>query len=414
MKLGAVAALIVAGVAAAHSDTLKQVTSSSGLSANDTLAWWRAGSDGTVLPVGFTVATARGNSASVSMGAANSIISVVCTATPCSWTGTGLTAGDFLLWSSDAGNGGSGPVTISFGNKVSGVGALIQADLPGAFTGQIQVFNGATVLATYTAASDPAGDPVYLGALDQTGPNITKVVFSLTTCASLCTDFGLDTVSMNVPIGPVVKFTPTSLPFGAAVVGTTTTAQVVTVNNSGTAALTISSIAINGTNATSFLELGTCGSSLAAGASCQVFVAFKPTTGGSLMAGLYVTDNAAGSPQSVSLSGTGTGVPTLKLSTTNIAFPVTLHGTTSAATTVTLTNLSGTTTINFSSIALTGANPSDFLELNSCGLTLAPSASCSVIIAFKPAAAASYSASLSITDNAVSSPQSVSLTGTGN
>jgi len=56
------------------------------------------------------------------------------------------------------------PVTLSFSKGVARVGALIQADLPGAFTAQIQLFNGATALGSFTVASSTAGDPVYLGS----------------------------------------------------------------------------------------------------------------------------------------------------------------------------------------------------------------------------------------------------------
>jgi len=65
------------------------------------------------------------------------------------------------------------------------------------------------------------------------------------------------------------------------------------------------------------------------------------------------------------------------------------------------------------SITLTGTNPTDFEELNTCGATLAPGAKCVVYVAFKPAAAAAYKATLSIADSGAASPQSVVLTGTG-
>jgi hypothetical protein len=522
-KLWSCVVLAFMGVAAANADTLKQITSSSAQAANDSLAWSQKGADGTVLAASFTATTTMANSVTVGMGAANSTISVVCTATPCSWTGAGFTAGHSLLWSSDAGNGGSGPVTLTFSKSISGAGALVQADLPGAFTGEIQVYNGATLLATYTVASDVAGDPVYLGALDESGPNINKVVFSLTTCASLCTDFGLDTVNVNAATAaPAVTLTPTSLAFAATTVGSTTAAQVVTIKNSGTATLnltsetitgtnatsfiksattcgttlaasatctvsvefkpaaagalsaalaiadnaagspqavalsgtgttasapavsltpasiafpaqivgttsaaqavtlkntgtatlTMSSIALGGTNPPSFVEIGTCGTSLAAGASCSLYVGFKPASAAALSATLSVTDNAAGSPHKVTLTGTGTAAPTMKLSTTSITFPTTLHGTTSAAATITLTN-GGTSTMTLSSIALAGTNPTDFVELNTCGATLAPAATCNVYVAFKPAAAGAFKATLTITDNGAASPQSVALAGTG-
>jgi subtilase family serine protease len=212
---------------------------------------------------------------------------------------------------------------------------------------------------------------------------------------------------------PAITLTPTSIAFPATATAGTSVAQVVTVKNTGTAAATISSIALGGTNATSFVEIGTCGTSLAAGASCSVYVAFKPASAAALSGTLSVTDNATGSPQTVTLTGTGTAAPALTLSATTLAFPTTTHATTSAAQTVTLTN-GTTTTINLTSITLAGTSPADFVELNTCGPTLAPAATCQVFVAFKPAAAAAYTATLSIADNAASSPQSVALSGTGN
>jgi len=212
---------------------------------------------------------------------------------------------------------------------------------------------------------------------------------------------------------PTVTLTPTTLAFPATIVGATSNAQIVTVKNTGTVTVTISSIVVGGTNATSFEEIGTCGTSLTAGASCSLYVAFKPTAAVALSGTISVTDNATGSPQKVTLTGTGTAAPSVKLSTTSIAFPTTLHGTTSAAQAVTITN-GGTATLTLTSITLAGTNPTDFEALNTCGATLAPAANCVVYVAFKPATAAAFKATLSIADNGAGSPQSVALSGTGN
>jgi hypothetical protein len=214
-------------------------------------------------------------------------------------------------------------------------------------------------------------------------------------------------------VTPTLTLTPTTIAFPATVVGATSQAQLVTLKNTSAVAVTLSSIALGGTNATSFEEIGSCGTSLAAGASCSVYIAFKPVSAAALTGTLSVTDNATGSPQLVTLTGTGTTAPSVKLSTTSLTFPATTHGTTSEAQAVTLTN-GGTATLTLSSITLTGTNPADFEELNTCGPTLAPAANCVVYVAFKPAAAAAYNAILSIADNGAASPQSVTLSGTGN
>ncbi|HEY6448368.1 MAG TPA: choice-of-anchor D domain-containing protein [Acidobacteriaceae bacterium] len=209
-----------------------------------------------------------------------------------------------------------------------------------------------------------------------------------------------------------VSLTPASIAFPNTVMGTTSDAKVITLKNTGTVTTTISSIALGGTNPTSFVQLSGCGSTLAAGASCSIYVAFAPASAAALSGKLSVADTASGSPQSVALTGTGTSAPSVKLSTTSIAFPTTAHGTTSEARAVTLTN-GGTATLTLSSITLTGTNPADFEALNTCGPTLAAGASCTVYVAFRPATAAAFKATLSIADNGSSSPQSVALSGTG-
>ncbi len=108
---------------------------------------------------------------------------------------------------------------------------------------------------------------------------------------------------------PAVTFTPTSLTFGAQAIGTTSAAQSVTVANTGDAPLFINSAATRGANPLDFTEVfdGCSGLTLAAGTSCGVSINFSPTASGTRSATLIVTDNAAGSPQTVPITGTGTG-----------------------------------------------------------------------------------------------------------
>jgi hypothetical protein len=210
-----------------------------------------------------------------------------------------------------------------------------------------------------------------------------------------------------------LTLTPASITFPATISGTTSDAQLVTLTNSGTTAITFSSILLGGTNPTSFIELSNCGTSLAANTSCTLYVAFKPTTTGALSSKVTITDNAAGSPQSVTLIGTGTTAPSVKLSVSSIAFPTTKAGSKSPAQMVTLTN-TGTATLNLTSISLAGSNPTAFEAIDTCGATLTASASCTVYVAFAPITTGSFSALLTIADNGAASPQSVTLTGTGN
>jgi hypothetical protein len=81
----------------------------------------------------------------------------------------------------------------------------------------------------------------------------------------------------------------------------------VTVSNTGSAAASVSGVSVTG----DFGQTNTCGTSIAAGASCTVNVSFRPTASGTRTGTLTLTSNASNSPTTVTLSGTGAGtVPT--------------------------------------------------------------------------------------------------------
>ncbi len=108
------------------------------------------------------------------------------------------------------------------------------------------------------------------------------------------------------PPAPQAVLTPASANFNSVTTGSSSTAQIFTLANPGNAALSISSISISHTNASTFIiGTGTCGTSLAAGSSCTISVTFTPAAIGSATATLSVSDNAAGSLQTSSLTGTG-------------------------------------------------------------------------------------------------------------
>jgi uncharacterized repeat protein (TIGR03803 family) len=204
------------------------------------------------------------------------------------------------------------------------------------------------------------------------------------------------------------SLSPASLSFGDQALGTPSPAKRVIVKNTGTTTLTIAGIAITGTNARDFVQTHNCGSSLAAGASCSINVTFKPTASGTRTAALSVRDNAAGSPQKVSLTGVGT---TAKLFPTSLNFGTVAIGT-RIAKAVTLTNVS-MNTLALSGIAITGTNTGDFVQTHNCGSSLAAGASCSINVTFKPTASGTRTGSLSVSDSAAGSPQKVSLSGVG-
>jgi len=206
--------------------------------------------------------------------------------------------------------------------------------------------------------------------------------------------------------GPFVSLSTTSLTFGPQLVGTPSTAQVVTLTNTGNAILRISSIVSSG----DFHDGTSCGASLAAGDLCKIFVTFTPTATGTRTGTLTITDNAVGSPHTVSLTGTGVQ-PAVTLSAQSLTFATQPIGTTSAAQNITLTN-TGTATLNITGITKGGANSGDFAETNTCN-SLAANASCTITTTFTPTAAGARNATILIKDNAPGTPQLISLTGTG-
>jgi hypothetical protein len=102
------------------------------------------------------------------------------------------------------------------------------------------------------------------------------------------------------------------------------------------------------------------------------------------------------------------------LNVSSLAFGTRQVGTTSTPSTVTVTN-HGTAGLAVAGVALSGTDPSSFtIQSDGCtGQTVAPGASCSIVVAFTPGQAGDLTASLTISDNAVFNPQSVSLSGSG-
>jgi hypothetical protein len=111
-----------------------------------------------------------------------------------------------------------------------------------------------------------------------------------------------------VGTAPAVSFGPASLAFADQRLGTKSAAQAVTITNTGDADLNVSKVALGGTGATDFTASNDCvGVSVASGGTCTVKVRFTPQqTAGDKLATVTITDDATGSPRTVTLSGTAT------------------------------------------------------------------------------------------------------------
>jgi hypothetical protein len=103
------------------------------------------------------------------------------------------------------------------------------------------------------------------------------------------------------PLVPVVRLSSSALTFSAQIVGTSSSAQTVTLTNPGDDPLTISGI----TTSEGFSQTNTCGSTLSPGDDCAISVTFKPVASGTKTGTLSISNNPTDSPQTVALSGTG-------------------------------------------------------------------------------------------------------------
>jgi hypothetical protein len=209
----------------------------------------------------------------------------------------------------------------------------------------------------------------------------------------------------GVGVSPAVAFSPATLTFLDQTIFTTSAAKNVTLTNTGLGILTFASMAATGP----FAQTNTCSAALNPAASCTISVTFKPTAKGALTGSVAVTDNAAGSPQALPLTGTGTY---MQFSPASRAFGTQPVGTKSLPEKIALTNKGGAT-VSIAKISIAGADAGDFAQTNTCGKTLASGASCIITVTFTPTAKGKRTAAIAVSDNGGGTPQTAGLSGTG-
>ena len=294
------------------------------------------------------------------------------------------------------------PGTVSVGDGGSGTSAISIAPENG--------FNGGV---TFSAANLPGGVTAAFN------PNPATTASTVTFTAGTTTPVGTYTVNVNgvsggvngttslqltVTAAPAVTLLPVSPTWGNEIVGGTSPAKSITVTNTGAATLNINNIAASGDFAVSST---TCGSTLGIWKSCAIKVTFSPIQVGVRTGALTITDNAPNSPQSAPLSGTGTVQATL------VPVSATLHaekvGKSSPAKVFTLANKQ--------SVAITGiaiSTTGDFsVSTTTCSSSLAAKSSCKISVIFTPTQTGTRTGTLQVSDSTVTSPQTASLSGTG-
>jgi hypothetical protein len=218
-----------------------------------------------------------------------------------------------------------------------------------------------------------------------------------------------------------LSISPTNINFGQVLFGFLGV-KTVTLANKGTTPIAISKIAPSHTGTGDFADfdiLSLCPKTLAAGRSCALVVSFIPLhdnpTGVVSTSSILVTDNAAGSPQAITVSAQ-TINPIAKLSAIQLSFATPQRvGTTSPSQIITLTNV-GSSPLVLGKISNTGADFTIPATGTTCaaGETLAPTKRCTIAVAFAPKTKGLRIGTVQIYDNALISPPLVRLIGQAN
>ena len=212
-----------------------------------------------------------------------------------------------------------------------------------------------------------------------------------------------------VVTGVAIEISPSTVSFGNVAMGQSAT-KTVTLTNPGTEALSVSGIAVAGTGFTAsgpHLPI-----SLASGQSTSISAVFKPTSGNADKGTITITSNAPGSPSLVALSGTGTtgttAAATLTVTPSTVAFGSVAVGSEETQTVHVENTGSEAATISKVTISGTGVSVSGM----TVPMTLAAGQTANLTVAYKPLAAGTLTASVSIASNATDASVVVGINAT--
>jgi hypothetical protein len=304
------------------------------------------------------------------------------------------------------------PTSFSFGTVVGGTTSPSQSVMVTPLSTASVGLTGITVSGDFALATTATSCP-YGGGTVAAGTTCTiDVTFSPTATGNRTGTVTInytgngspETVALSgVGIAPPANISPASLSFSNQDVGSPSAPQPVTFTNKSPLVLSVSNVSIS----SGWTESNNCMPSIAANSACTISVTFEPTVYGPQTGALTLTDYASNSPQTVTLSGTGLA-PVVNLSSTSLTFSAQTVSTKSAPQTITLTN---TGNAALSSLKITRTGP--FAQTNTCGDSVAAGASCTISVTFSPLGAGSQSGTMTLTDNAGNSPQTIQLSGTG-
>jgi hypothetical protein len=219
---------------------------------------------------------------------------------------------------------------------------------------------------------------------------------------------GLSGTGQNGPAAPLT-FTPANLGYGNVVLNTPIS-KTVTVRNGGSAAITFSSITGSGAYTAAPSGTSPCGGTLNAGKTCSISVTFTPQVTGTIIGAVTIVDTASVSTQIIDASGNG--VMAVTLSPTSLNFGTVAVGNTSSVQVVTVTNNQATPT-PINSVTASG----DYIYTTGggvpCGANVPANGICTLGVEFSPTVTGAVNGTLTLSYAAGSSPQVISLSGTG-
>ena len=221
----------------------------------------------------------------------------------------------------------------------------------------------------------------------------------------------------EVTLQPVLTITPLSLTFNSPIHVMSANQAIMISNNLGSALTfatpTVTITSGTGTAADFTVTNTSCGNSIPSGGNCTINVSYTPSGTATETANLSLS-GAGSAPQIVSL--TGNTLAPFTVAPTSLSFTSSAVGTPTAAQAVTLTN-NGTTAVAFTSAAVTLTSAmgaaADFalMPATTCGASIPAGMGCTVSITYTPSVATTETATLTLTNGAATSPQTVSLTG---
>ncbi|WP_109486643.1 choice-of-anchor D domain-containing protein [Occallatibacter savannae] len=303
------------------------------------------------------------------------------------------------------------PAMLDFGQvAISKTSSILTVSVQNASTSPVALANIAAT-APFSVAANPCG--TLLAANSSCALSIAFTPTQAGQAAGTLTvsdDAGTQSVYLkgSGAAAPTDTLTPSSLAFSTTAVGQQSTPQVVELSNTGD--MPLNTIGVSATDG--YHTTNSCSGSLGAHSKCSISVSFAPSTPGSILGTLTVSD--AIRSQTVQLSGTAVAAPSFKVSSIQVSFGTIVVGQASSPMPLTITN-TGSVPISNVGFQISGSTASSFSwGQSTCGDALQAASSCTVQLTFAPVQTGQLTATLVVSSSTpgVSSAQ-VTLTGLG-